>query len=79
MKISIFFGTALGTRIFEHLYLSAGPLCGWPGYIDGYFCLCVYMHKPRRASLSDGYCLFVGGSMQPTDSAQSPVKGKVVR
>lgn len=59
MKISIFFGTALGTRIFEHLYLSAGPLCGWPGYIDGYFCLCVYMHKPRRASLSDGYCLFV--------------------
>lgn len=59
MKISIFFGTALGTRIFEHLYLSAGPLCGWPGYIDGYFCLCVYMHKPRRASLLDGYCLFV--------------------
>lgn len=59
MKISFFFGTALGTRIFEHLYLSAGPLCGWPGYIDGYFCLCVYMHKPRRASLSDGYCLFV--------------------
>lgn len=57
---------AWNTHMLKYPYLRAGPLCGWAGYIDRYLvcvcvcvlCLCVYA-QPRRASLSDGSCLFV--------------------
>lgn len=42
--------------------------------------LFVRVYAQASACLTFGWILLVcGGSMQPTDSAQSPVKGKVVR
>lgn len=62
---------AWDTHTLKYLYLSAGPLCGWAGYIDRYLfvcvlCLCVYA-QPHSVSLPDGSRLFRGGSMRLTD------------